>query len=91
MEHLGRYIIVGGFVRILAGVGVILLATLGVTLGRLPGAIGIYCNGGIFHLPIATSLVVSIILTIALNALLGMVRKYEDRCSDARPGAGYMI
>jgi Protein of unknown function (DUF2905) len=66
--ELGRILLVIGL--IVAGVG--LLAVLGVRLplGRLPGDIHIGGeNSGIF-IPLATSLVISVVLTLLLNLLL---------------------
>jgi hypothetical protein len=75
MENLGRYLILGGIVLVLVGVGLYLGARLGIPWGRLPGDVTIAGDKGSFHFPIATSIVLSIILTLALNVLLRIFRK----------------
>jgi hypothetical protein len=60
---LGRVLIVVGLV--IAGVGV--LAVLGVRLGRLPGDIVIGGERGALFVPIVTSIILSIVLTLLLN------------------------
>jgi hypothetical protein len=55
---------------LIAGIG--LLAVLGVRipLGQLPGDIRIGGEGGAIFIPLATMIVVSIVLTILLNVFL---------------------
>ena len=61
----GRVLIVLGLV--IVGVG--LLAVLGVRLGRLPGDIVIEgARGGVF-IPIVTSIILSLVLTVLLNVV----------------------
>jgi uncharacterized membrane protein YidH (DUF202 family) len=66
--ELGRILIVVGLV--IAGIG--LLAVLGVRLpfGNLPGDIRIGDERGGIFIPIATSIIISIVLTILLNLFL---------------------
>ena len=63
--EVGRILLVVGL--IIAGIG--LLAALGVRLplGRLPGDISISGERGGIFIPIATSLLISVILTIIIN------------------------
>ncbi len=75
MEHIGRYLIIGGVILILIGGGFYLAAKLGLPLGRLPGDIRIEGKNGSFYFPIVTSIVLSLILTIALNIVLRLFRK----------------
>jgi hypothetical protein len=56
----GRLLIIAGLV--IAGLG--LLITLGLPIGRLPGDITIRRGNFSFYFPLATSIVVSIILTL---------------------------
>ena len=59
---IGRFLIFAGLV--IAGIG--LLMTWGVPIGRLPGDIS-YRKGNFgFYFPLATSIVVSIVLTLLL-------------------------
>ena len=60
---MGKYLIVIGLV--IAGIG--MLITLGVPIGRLPGDISYRRGNFSFHFPIATSIVVSIILTLLFS------------------------
>jgi hypothetical protein len=75
MDNLGRYLIVGGLVLVLVGVGLYLASRLGLPLGRLPGDIRIQRGGSSFYFPLATSLLLSIILTVVLNVLLRAFRR----------------
>ena len=61
--ELGRVLLVVGL--IVAGVG--LLVMLGVRLGRLPGDIVIEGERGGIFIPIVTSILISIVLTVVLN------------------------
>ncbi len=63
MTTFGRTIILAGLVLIVIGVLVLLLERLGLHLGRLPGDI-VYRKGNTtIYIPIATSLLLSIVLT----------------------------
>lgn len=63
---MGRLLIVVGLVVVAVGV----LVTLGLPIGRLPGDITIRRGSFTFHVPLATSIVASILLTL-LMLLLG--------------------
>ena len=63
---LGRILIVVGLVMV--GVGVLVI--LGVRLGRLPGDIVIEGDRGGIFIPIVTSILISVVLTIAINLFL---------------------
>jgi hypothetical protein len=66
MEGLGRLLIVLGVVT--AIVGVVLLVVPRIPwLGRLPGDIVVRREGFTFYFPLATSIIVSIVLTVLLN------------------------
>lgn len=69
MENIARYLVIGGIVLILLGGGVYLAAKFGIPLGRLPGDIRIEGKSGSFYFPITSSILVSVILTIALNLI----------------------
>jgi hypothetical protein len=66
--EVGRVLLVIGIVLVVVGG----LAVLGVRLpfGRLPGDIAIEGERGGFYFPIATMIVVSIILTVLFNLFL---------------------
>ena len=59
---MGRLLIVGGL--LIAGVGV--LITLGMPIGRLPGDFSIRRGHFSFYFPLATSILVSLVLTFIM-------------------------
>ena len=59
----GRFLILAGLV--IAGVG--LLMTLGLPLGRLPGDFAVKRGNFSFYFPLATSILVSLILTLVMT------------------------
>jgi hypothetical protein len=65
---LGRILVVIGFVLVIIGG----LAMLGVRLpfGRLPGDIAIEGERGGLYFPIATMLIISIVLTVIINLFI---------------------
>ncbi len=69
MENIARYLIIGGIVLFLIGGGVYLAAKFGIPLGRLPGDIRIERENGSFYFPLATSILVSVVLTIVVNVI----------------------
>ena len=75
MENVGRYLVLGGIVLILVGVGFYAAARLGLPLGRLPGDIRIEGKSGSLHVPIVTSILVSLVLTLVLNIILRLFHK----------------
>lgn len=75
MESLSRYLMLGGIVLFLVGGGVYLAAKFGLPLGRLPGDIHIEGENGSFYFPIATSILVSVVLTIVLNVISRFLQK----------------
>ena len=64
---MGKVLVVVGV--IVAGIGLMIMA--GVPLGRLPGDFIIRRGNATFYFPLATSIIVSIILTL----LLGFLRR----------------
>jgi hypothetical protein len=62
---MGKLLLVGGL--ILAGVG--LLIMVGVPIGRLPGDMTIKRGNFTFYVPLATSIIASILLTLLLALL----------------------
>jgi hypothetical protein len=66
--EVGRVLLVIGFILVIVGG----LAALGVRLpfGRLPGDIAIEGERGGIYIPIATMLVISLVLTVVLNIFL---------------------
>jgi hypothetical protein len=61
----GKLLFIGGL--LIAGIGLLMMA--GIPFGRLPGDIVIRKGSGTFYFPLATSIVLSIILTLLLSVL----------------------
>ena len=68
VSQLGRFLIIAGVV--LAAVGGLMLLADRVGLGRLPGDLIWRRKNTTIYFPIATSLLVSVVLTLLLNLLL---------------------
>jgi Protein of unknown function (DUF2905) len=75
MENLAKYLVIGGVILILAGGGVYLAAKVGLPLGRLPGDIHIENGNFTFYFPLASSILISVVLTIILNIIVRLFRK----------------
>ncbi len=69
METIGRYMMIGGAALFLIGAGLFLAAKLGLPLGRLPGDIHIAGKNFTFYFPLATSILLSVLLTLILNLI----------------------
>jgi len=69
LESIARYLMLGGLLLFLIGGGVYLAARFGLPLGRLPGDIRIEGQNFRFYFPLATSLLLSLVLTVLLNLL----------------------
>ena len=76
MENIARFLVIGGIILILIGGGVYLAAKFGIPLGRLPGDIWIEGKNGSFYFPLATSILVSVLLTIILNLVSRFLNKW---------------
>jgi hypothetical protein len=73
MSDVGKLLmLVGGFV-ILVGVVVVLLGKTGLPLGRLPGDIVYRGKNTVFYFPLATS----ILLSVALSLVLYVVSRFR--------------
>lgn len=66
MADLGKVLIVAGALAIVAGVAFVLLARAHVPLGRLPGDIVYRGKNTTFYFPLATSILVSVVLSLVL-------------------------
>jgi len=69
MDTIGRYLILGGIVLLVIGGLVLLAAKFGLPLGRLPGDIRIERENFRFYFPLATCLLLSLVLTLLLNII----------------------
>jgi len=68
MGQIGRGLLIFGVVLLVVGAGFIVAERLG--LGRLPGDIVVERKGFRLYAPIATSIIVSLVLTALLNLFL---------------------
>ena len=68
MESIGRLLLVVGTLIALAGLAFVLWPNL--PLGRLPGDLRFRVGGGTVFVPLATSILLSIVLTLLLNFFL---------------------
>jgi hypothetical protein len=75
MESIGRTLMLGGAAIFLLGAGLYLSAKLGLPRGRLPGDIRIEGENGAFYFPLATSILLSVALTIVVNVILRLLKK----------------
>ena len=74
MADLGKGLIVAGALAILAGVALVLLGRVHVPLGRLPGDIVYRGKNTTFYFPLATSILVSVVLSV-VQYLIGRWRQ----------------
>jgi hypothetical protein len=75
MESIARYMMIGGVILFLLGGGIYLAAKFGLPLGHLPGDIHIENGNFAFDFPLATSILISVILTILLNIVARLFKK----------------
>jgi hypothetical protein len=75
MIPIARLLVIIGVILIAAGGLIFLAARLGLPLGRLPGDIRIERGGLTCVIAIGTSILLSVILTLALNILARFLNK----------------
>jgi hypothetical protein len=75
LSSLGRILIIVGLVIVVVGGVLWLMGRFGVPLGRLPGDIRIEREGFSLYFPIATSILLSLALTIILNVVFRLLKK----------------
>ena len=66
MSELGKVLIVVGVVVVIAGVLLTVLGRMNLPLGRLPGDIVYRGKNTTFYFPLATSILLSVVLSIVL-------------------------
>jgi H+/Cl- antiporter ClcA len=74
MSDLGKLLVLAGAIAIVVGLALILLGRANVPLGRLPGDIVYRGKNSTFYFPLATSIVVSVVLSVVMY-LVGRLRK----------------
>ena len=75
MDNLARILVVLGLVLIVAGGLVYLAARLNLPLGHLPGDIRIETGNITCFFPLATMILLSILLTVGLNLIIRLLNK----------------
>ncbi len=75
MDNLGRYLMIGGAVLFLIGGGVYLASRFGLPFGRLPGDFHFGGKNWDVYFPLASTILLSIILTVLLNIVIRLFRK----------------
>jgi hypothetical protein len=74
MTELGKVLIAGGLILLVAGAVLALLGRSGVPLGRLPGDFLYRGKNTTIYFPLATSLLISVVLSFVLY-LIGLWRR----------------
>jgi hypothetical protein len=74
MADLGRVLILVGAVAIVAGLALILVSRTNLPLGRLPGDVVYRGKNSTFYFPLATSILVSVVLSLVMY-LIGRFRQ----------------
>jgi Flp pilus assembly protein protease CpaA len=73
--NIGKWLMVAGGVLLLAGAILFFLGKMGISPGKLPGDIRFQSGNVTILIPIATSLLISLILTVGLNVLIRLLKK----------------
>ena len=74
MGDLGKLLVVLGGIVVIVGLALILIGRTNAPIGRLPGDIVYRGKNTTFYFPLATSIVVSVVLSILLY-VIGRLRK----------------
>ena len=75
LSTFARWVILAGVVIIIIGISLWLAGRFDLPLGRLPGDIHIERDGFSCFIPLATSIILSLLLTLALNILLRFLNR----------------
>ena len=73
-DSFGRWMIVIGLGLAAIGVLIVLLSRAGIPIGRLPGDIRLQGQNVTCLIPLASMILISLILTIAINLLLRLLK-----------------
>jgi hypothetical protein len=74
VTDLGKLLVLLGGIVVVVGLALILLGRTNLPIGRLPGDIIYRGKNTVFYFPLATSIVVSVVLSVLLY-VIGRVRK----------------
>ena len=75
MENIGRFLMIGGIILFVVGGLIFLASKFGIPFGRLPGDIRIERDSFSFYFPLASSILISIVLTILFNIVIRFFKK----------------
>lgn len=75
LSSIARWVILAGVAIIIVGSGLWLAGRFDLPLGHLPGDIHIEKDGFSCFIPLATSILLSLVLTLALNILLRFLNR----------------
>ncbi|MGQ9599017.1 MAG: DUF2905 domain-containing protein [Anaerolineae bacterium] len=75
LSSLGKMIVLVGMSLVIVGGLLWLLGRTGLPVGRLPGDIHIERDGFSCYIPLATMIVLSIVLTILLNVIIRLLAR----------------
>jgi hypothetical protein len=74
VSDLGKILVVVGAVAIVLGLALMLLGRTNIPLGKLPGDIVYRGKNSTFYFPLATSILVSVVLSVVMY-LIGRLRR----------------
>ncbi len=74
MDALGKVLIIFGVILVIGGIAIVLVSKVP-GLGRLPGDISLEFGNISCFFPIATSILLSVLLTIVLNLLFRIINR----------------
>ena len=69
MSDLGKLLVLAGVVAIVAGVALMLLGRANLPLGRLPGDMVFRGKNTTFYFPLATSILLSVVISVILYVI----------------------
>jgi hypothetical protein len=72
---LGKWLVLAGLIVAAVGVGFWVVGRLGLPLGRLPGDLRFEGKNFSIYIPIATSILLSVGLTVLINLIIRLFRR----------------
>ena len=75
LTTIGKWLVIVGLGLALTGGGIWLMGKIGLPLGRLPGDIRIERGNVTVYLPVASMILVSLVLTVLVNLVLRLFRR----------------
>ena len=75
LETVARYLVFAGIGLLLIGGGILLLSRLGLAPGKLPGDFVFRWGNTTLAVPLGTSILISIVLTVLLNLVVRLFNK----------------